>query len=156
MGSAVLSALHGPLQLGFAGASHVGWWIIAGCGAAVLLLAIITTGRWAKATAERAASRTAPGSPRVPCPHEGISHTEFAQNWRSSWVPAKVISYPAGSGDVSPASEMGPTVRHGLGATWPGYVSIMVWLGRGRQPGWGGALVFSRQGCPRTDLDGPN
>ena len=23
-------------------------------------------------------------------------------------------------------------------ATWPGYVSIMVWLGRGRQPGWGG------------------
>ena len=66
MGSAVLSALHGPLQLGFAGASHVGWWIIAGCGAAVLLLAIITTGRWAKATAERAASRTAPGSPKVP------------------------------------------------------------------------------------------
>lgn len=66
MGSAVLSALHGPLRAGFAGASHVGWWIIAGCGAAVLLLAIITTGRWAKATAERAASRTAPGSPKVP------------------------------------------------------------------------------------------
>ena len=66
MGSAVLSALHGPLRLGFAGASHVGWWIIAGCGAAVLLLAIITTGQWAKATAERAASRTAPGSPKVP------------------------------------------------------------------------------------------
>jgi MFS family permease len=66
MGSAVLSALHRPLRLGFAGASHVGWWIIAGCGAAVLLLAIITTGRWAKATAERAASRTAPGSPKVP------------------------------------------------------------------------------------------
>jgi hypothetical protein len=57
----------GPVtELGFAGASHVGWWIIAGCGAAVLLLAIITTGRWAKATAERAASRTAPGSPKVP------------------------------------------------------------------------------------------
>lgn len=35
-------------------------------GAAVLLLAIITTGRWAKATAEPAASRTAPGSPKVP------------------------------------------------------------------------------------------
>jgi len=66
MGSAVLSALNGPLRLGFVGASHVGWWIIAGCGAAVLLLAIITTGRWAKATAERAASRTAPGSPKVP------------------------------------------------------------------------------------------
>jgi len=36
---------------------------------------------------------------------------------------------------VSPASEMGPAARHDLGTTWPGYVSIMVWLGRGRQPG---------------------
>ena len=44
-GSAVLSALHGPLRTGFAGPSHVGWWITAGCGAMVLLLAIITTGR---------------------------------------------------------------------------------------------------------------
>jgi hypothetical protein len=66
MGSAVLSALHGPLRLGFADASHVGWWIIAGCGAVVLLLAIITTGRWAKATAERAASQITLSSPKVP------------------------------------------------------------------------------------------
>jgi EmrB/QacA subfamily drug resistance transporter len=56
MGSAVLSALHGSFLAGFTRASHVGWWIIAGCGAAVLLLAIITTGRWATATAERTAS----------------------------------------------------------------------------------------------------
>jgi len=68
MGSAVLSALHGPLRTGFAGASHVGWWIIAGCGAAILLLAIITTGRWAKATAERTAGRLMPGSPKAPVP----------------------------------------------------------------------------------------
>ena len=68
MGSAVLSALHGPLRTGFAGASHVGWWIIAGCGAVILLLAIITTGRWAKATAQRVASRLLPGSPKVPVP----------------------------------------------------------------------------------------
>jgi EmrB/QacA subfamily drug resistance transporter len=68
MGSAVLSALHGPLRPGFAGASHVGWWITAGCGATVLLLAIITTGRWAQATAERVASRIMPGSPEVPVP----------------------------------------------------------------------------------------
>ena len=27
---------------------------------------------------------------------------------------------------LSPAREMGPAVRHDLGATWPGYVSIMV------------------------------
>ena len=68
MGSAVLSALHGPLRAGFAGASHVGWWIIAGCGAAILLLAVITTGRWAKATAAQVASRLMPGSPEVPVP----------------------------------------------------------------------------------------
>jgi hypothetical protein len=36
---------------------------------------------------------------------------------------------------------MGPAVRHDLGATGPGYLSIMLWLGRGRQPGWGGALA---------------
>jgi MFS family permease len=66
VGSAVLSALHGPLRLRLADASHVGWWIIAGCGAAVLLLGIITTGRWAKATAERTASRITPGGQKVP------------------------------------------------------------------------------------------
>ena len=43
MGSAVLSALHGPLRSGFADASHVGWWIIAGCGAVIFLLAFIVT-----------------------------------------------------------------------------------------------------------------
>jgi hypothetical protein len=69
-------------------------------------------------------------------------------------VIAEVTSYPAGIGDVSAASEMGPALRHDLGATQTGYVSIMVWLGRGRQPGWGLALVFSRQGCPRTTWTG--
>ena len=57
MGSVVLSALHGPLRSGFADASHVGWWIVAGCGAAVLALGVITTSRRAKRTAERTASR---------------------------------------------------------------------------------------------------
>ncbi|GAA0388534.1 MFS transporter [Streptomyces luteireticuli] len=40
--------------------AHVGaagWWIITGCGAAVLALGTITTGRWAARTAERAAAR---------------------------------------------------------------------------------------------------
>jgi hypothetical protein len=35
----------------------VGWWIVAGCGAGVLALGVITTGRPAKRTAERTASR---------------------------------------------------------------------------------------------------
>ncbi|SHL03341.1 MFS transporter [Actinacidiphila paucisporea] len=38
-----------------AGLHEGAWWIIAGCGAAVLLLGTLTTGRWAKATAARTA-----------------------------------------------------------------------------------------------------
>jgi MFS family permease len=57
VGSAVTSALHGPLRDGFAQASHVGWWITAGCGGLVLLVGLITSGRWARATAARTAGR---------------------------------------------------------------------------------------------------
>jgi EmrB/QacA subfamily drug resistance transporter len=65
-GSAALSALHGPFRLGFAEASHVGWWIIAGCGAAIFLLGLVTSGRWARGTAERTASRLMPSGAKVP------------------------------------------------------------------------------------------
>ncbi|WP_116211695.1 MFS transporter [Streptomyces olivoreticuli] len=47
-----------------AGLRLTGWWIIAACGLAVLLLGTITTGRWATGTAERAAARLGPGSTR--------------------------------------------------------------------------------------------
>jgi EmrB/QacA subfamily drug resistance transporter len=38
-----------------AGLHQGAWWIIAGCGAAVLVLGTLTTGRWARATAARTA-----------------------------------------------------------------------------------------------------
>ncbi|MFD4501805.1 MFS transporter [Streptomyces sp. NPDC058457] len=41
----------------FVSAARPGWWILAGCGLAVLLLGAVTNGRWARATAERAAQR---------------------------------------------------------------------------------------------------
>ncbi|MEV4433037.1 MFS transporter [Streptomyces sp. NPDC049585] len=41
------------------GAQRTGWWIIAGCGLAVLVVGTITTGRWAAGTAERSAARLA-------------------------------------------------------------------------------------------------
>ncbi len=47
-------------RAGFARASHTGWWIIAGYGAAVFVLGIITTGRWARATAAATAARLDP------------------------------------------------------------------------------------------------
>ncbi|MGW7573978.1 MFS transporter [Streptomyces sp. NPDC054765] len=40
----------------FLAAGRPAWWIIAGCGAAVLVLGALTTGRWAKATADRTAT----------------------------------------------------------------------------------------------------
>ncbi len=66
LGSAVLSSLHGPLRLGFVDASRVSWWIITGCGVAILLIGLATSGRWARSTAERTAARLMPPSPRVP------------------------------------------------------------------------------------------
>jgi hypothetical protein len=43
----------------FAEDSHTAWWIIAGCGVAVLVLGLLTTGRWARRTAEETAARLA-------------------------------------------------------------------------------------------------
>ena len=66
MGSAVISTMTGPLRTGFASASHVGWWIIAGCGAAVLGVGLLTSGRWARQTAERTAAQFTPETAMVP------------------------------------------------------------------------------------------
>jgi EmrB/QacA subfamily drug resistance transporter len=66
MGSAVISAMTGPVRTGFASASHVGWWIVAGSGAAVLAVGLLTSGRWARRTAERTAARLAPEAARIP------------------------------------------------------------------------------------------
>jgi len=60
VGSAVTSRLHGPLATSLAAASHVGWWIVTGCGAGVLALGIVTTTRWANRTAEATALRLDP------------------------------------------------------------------------------------------------
>jgi EmrB/QacA subfamily drug resistance transporter len=55
VGSAVTSSLHGAFRAHFTQATHAGWWIIAGCGAAVLLVGAASSGRWARATAAQAA-----------------------------------------------------------------------------------------------------
>jgi EmrB/QacA subfamily drug resistance transporter len=51
IGSASISALHGPFRQHFAAASHVGWWIMTGCGVAVLGLGLLVSGPWARETA---------------------------------------------------------------------------------------------------------
>jgi hypothetical protein len=41
----------------FAGAARPAWWIITGCGLSVLCVGLATSGRWARASALRAAER---------------------------------------------------------------------------------------------------
>jgi EmrB/QacA subfamily drug resistance transporter len=62
IGSATISALHGPFRLDFATASHVGWWILTGCGVAVFSLGLLVSGKWAHETARLTASRLMPAS----------------------------------------------------------------------------------------------
>jgi EmrB/QacA subfamily drug resistance transporter len=66
MGSVVVSGLVGSFRTGFAPASHAGWWIMAACGGAVLVLGLLTSGRWARGTAQRTADRLMPTPSRVP------------------------------------------------------------------------------------------
>jgi hypothetical protein len=40
---------------GFVAAATGGWWIVVGCGVAVLVLGAVSTGRWARSTTDRAA-----------------------------------------------------------------------------------------------------
>ncbi|MFB8243510.1 MFS transporter [Streptomyces sp. NPDC055952] len=44
-------------RAGFVSAARPGWWILTACGFAVLVLGALTTGRWARRTAERTAQR---------------------------------------------------------------------------------------------------
>ncbi len=56
IGSVTISALHGPFRQDFADASHAGWWIVTGCGVAILGLGLLASGPWARGTARRTAS----------------------------------------------------------------------------------------------------
>jgi EmrB/QacA subfamily drug resistance transporter len=59
IGSAVTSTMHPPLRTGFSHASHLGWWIVAGCGALVLVLGVLTTTRRARQSAALVRERVA-------------------------------------------------------------------------------------------------
>jgi EmrB/QacA subfamily drug resistance transporter len=55
VGSVLAASLRGGMHEGFLQAAHAGWWVMAGCGYAVLLLGLLSTTRWAKATVSRVA-----------------------------------------------------------------------------------------------------
>jgi EmrB/QacA subfamily drug resistance transporter len=48
LGAVITAGLHGrSMPEGFSPASHAAWWIVAGCGAAILIIGTLTTGPWA-------------------------------------------------------------------------------------------------------------
>ncbi len=53
---------------GFVEAAVPAWWVIAGCGLAVLLVGALTSGKWAKGTALRTAERLESPGPRETAP----------------------------------------------------------------------------------------
>ncbi len=48
-----------PDPTAFIDARRTAWWLIAGCGGAILLVGTLTSGRWAQSTARRTARRLA-------------------------------------------------------------------------------------------------
>ena len=50
-GALLASSLHGSIQTGLAPASHPAWWVMAGAGVLVVMLALVTTTAWAGRTA---------------------------------------------------------------------------------------------------------
>lgn len=62
IGSVTVSALHGPFRQDFAAASHIGWWIMTGCGIAVIGLGLLISGQWAHRTVRRTAALLPPES----------------------------------------------------------------------------------------------
>jgi EmrB/QacA subfamily drug resistance transporter len=55
VGSLVTASLQKGSHVNFAVASRAGWWVLAGCGAMILLLGLLATTSWAKGTARRTA-----------------------------------------------------------------------------------------------------
>ncbi|HXA54704.1 MAG TPA: MFS transporter [Solirubrobacteraceae bacterium] len=67
LGVAVVGAIAatglGTVGAGFVQASHTGWWIVAGCGAAVFVLGMLSTTARANATARKIAAEQADAAP---------------------------------------------------------------------------------------------
>jgi predicted MFS family arabinose efflux permease len=68
VGSVLNSRLTGPLSTGFVSASRPAVLIIAGLGLAVLLIGLVTTGRWATGTTRRVTHLFGDELPQTPSP----------------------------------------------------------------------------------------
>jgi type VI protein secretion system component VasF len=55
--------MHGEFATSFAAASHVGWWVITGCGVVVLVLGYLSSGARARASAAQVSATMTPTRP---------------------------------------------------------------------------------------------
>jgi hypothetical protein len=60
VGALVSSSVMTGGHIDFAQASRAGWWVLAGCGAVVLVLGLLATSGWAAGTAQRTAEAINP------------------------------------------------------------------------------------------------
>jgi EmrB/QacA subfamily drug resistance transporter len=65
-GSILAGNLHGALRTGFVPASHADWLLLTGCGGVIMVLGLVTNGRWALRTAARTAARYEAADLRTP------------------------------------------------------------------------------------------
>jgi EmrB/QacA subfamily drug resistance transporter len=65
-GSILAANLNGPLRAGFVPASHADWLLLTGCGVAIMVLGLVTNGRWALRTAARTAAQYGAADQRTP------------------------------------------------------------------------------------------
>ncbi len=66
IGAVMAAGVRGGFGQTFTDAGRTAWWIIAGCGAAVLLVGALTSGPWARATAARTAESLRTDEIKVP------------------------------------------------------------------------------------------
>ncbi|MDE3206589.1 MAG: DHA2 family efflux MFS transporter permease subunit [Acidobacteriota bacterium] len=66
VGVAATGAIIAGSSAGFVHASHAAWAVVGGCGVTVVLLGVVSTGRWAQASAERSGARLTTDMDPVP------------------------------------------------------------------------------------------
>lgn len=67
IGAVLAAGVHGSsYEASFVSAARPAWWIVTGCGLLVLLVGMLTSGAWARRTAERAARQLQPAQARDP------------------------------------------------------------------------------------------
>lgn len=80
LGSTVTSRAHGPVHDSLTAASHLGWWILTGCGALIAAVGMLTT--TARATASATRINTRIPRPACPLPPHERDHRRLRQTRR--------------------------------------------------------------------------